>query len=114
MRDPGPAVDNDRFGSVAGSVQPGRVCDRLLGSMGGSTIWAYCDLFGTDRLRAVVTIDQTPKMINDDGWAFGFDGLTRDNIGTFFDHGIPGTGRGKKDRLSGFAKLISLLGDRYD
>ena len=80
-------------------------------SMGGSTIWAYCDLYGTDRLRSIVTIDQTPKMINDDTWPYGFYGLTRENAGTFFDKGIPDTGRGKADRLAGFAKLIELLGE---
>ncbi|MEV6493589.1 alpha/beta hydrolase [Actinoplanes sp. NPDC051633] len=79
-------------------------------SMGGSTIWAYCDLFGADRLRAIVTIDQTPKMINDDGWPYGFYGLTRDNVGTFFDKGVPDTGRGKADRLAGFAELVEVLG----
>ncbi|MEU4239156.1 alpha/beta fold hydrolase [Actinoplanes sp. NPDC026619] len=70
------------------------------GSMGASTIWAYYDLFGAERLRAVVTIDQTPKMINDETWPYGFYGLTPGNVGTFFDDGIPATGRGLRgDRL---------------
>ena len=81
------------------------------GSMGGSTIWAYADLFGTERLRAIVTVDQTPKMISDDTWDHGFYGLTWDNSGTFFDDGIPQTGKGRPgDRLEGFAKLVELLG----
>jgi non-heme chloroperoxidase len=81
------------------------------GSMGGSTIWAYHDLFGDARLRGVVTIDQTPRMINDEDWPNGFYGLTRANAGTFFDKGIPDTGQGRAgDRLEGFAKLVELLG----
>ena len=81
------------------------------GSMGGSTIWAYYDLFGDERLRGIVTIDQTPKMINDESWPNGFYGLTGANAGTFFDKGIPDTGKGRAgDRLEGFAKLIELLG----
>jgi pimeloyl-ACP methyl ester carboxylesterase len=81
------------------------------GSMGGSTIWAYYDLFGDARLRGVVTVDQTPKMINDEGWRYGFYGLNRANAGTFFDKGIPDTGRGRPgDRLEGVARLVELLG----
>ena len=81
------------------------------GSMGGSTIWAYCDLFGGARLRGIVSIDQTPKMINDEDWANGFYGLDRANAGTFFDKGIPETGMGRAgDRREGFAKLVELLG----
>jgi non-heme chloroperoxidase len=81
------------------------------GSMGGSTIWAYQDLFGDARLRGVVTIDQTPKMINDEDWAHGFYGLTRTNAGVFFDKGIPETGRGRPgDRREGFVKLVEVLG----
>ena len=81
------------------------------GSMGGSTVWAYYDLFGAERLRGVATIDQTPRLVNDGDWQAGFYGLTRDNVGTFFDQGIPATGRGRAaDRLEGFGKLVALLG----
>jgi non-heme chloroperoxidase len=65
------------------------------GSMGASTIWAYADLFGTDGVRGIVSIDQTPKMINDDDWPYGFYGLTTSNSGAFFAQGIPSTGRGR-------------------
>ena len=54
------------------------------GSMGASAIWAYVDLFGTDGVRGIVSIDQTPKMINDDDWPYGFYGLTPSNSGAFF------------------------------
>lgn len=70
------------------------------GSMGASSLWARCDLFGTDRLRGVVSVDQTPRMVNEGGWQHGFYGLTPQNSGTFFDGGIPDTGRGiPSDRL---------------
>ncbi|SNY23380.1 alpha/beta fold hydrolase [Paractinoplanes atraurantiacus] len=80
------------------------------GSMGASTIWAYYDLFGPGWLRAVVTIDQTPKMVNDATWSHGFYGLTRENVGTFFDNGVPGTGRGRQDRLAGLSRVTEALG----
>lgn len=58
-------------------------------SMGASTIFAYVDVFGTDRLRGIVPIDQTPKMINEDGWEWGLYGLTRDSVDEFVA-GFPG------------------------
>ncbi|MEV6350561.1 alpha/beta hydrolase [Actinoplanes sp. NPDC051851] len=81
------------------------------GSMGASTIWAYYDIFGGARLRSVITVDQTPKMINDDTWEYGFYGLTRENVGTYFDGGIPDTGHGPRgDRSAGIARLVAALG----
>lgn len=62
------------------------------GSMGASSVWAYCDLFGTGRLRGMVSVDQTPKMVNGEGWEHGFYGLTHANSGSFFDAGIPMAG----------------------
>ena len=81
------------------------------GSMGASTVWAYYDLFGYERIRAVVTIDQTPRMVSDDTWPHGFYGLTKENIGTFFDNGIPDTGRGRQsERLAGITRVMEALG----
>ena len=65
------------------------------GSMGASTIWSYVSQFGTERVRAIVSVDQTPRMVNSAGWANGFYGLTEDNRTTFFDNGIPDTGHGR-------------------
>jgi pimeloyl-ACP methyl ester carboxylesterase len=58
-------------------------------SMGASTIYAYLDLFGTERLRGIVPIDQTPKMINEGDWSLGFYDLTRENVDAFIA-GFPG------------------------
>jgi non-heme chloroperoxidase len=80
------------------------------GSMGASTIWAYLDLFGTAAVRAVVSVDQTPRMINDDGWAFGFYGLTDENSGTLFADGVPDTGRGAPVDMTAVTRLIERAG----
>jgi non-heme chloroperoxidase len=83
------------------------------GSMGASTIWAYWDLFGGDRLRGIVSVDQTPKMVNDESWAYGFYGLDKSTVGTFFDNGIPDTGRGlRADRMAGLGRVVAALGGR--
>ncbi|PZG11102.1 hypothetical protein C1J01_35380 [Nonomuraea aridisoli] len=54
------------------------VRDALLvaASMGADVIRAYADLFGTGRVRGVVSVDQTPKLVNTGDWAYGFYGLT--------------------------------------
>jgi pimeloyl-ACP methyl ester carboxylesterase len=82
------------------------------GSMGASSIWAYLDLFGYARCLGMVSVDQTPKMVNRDGWDNGFYGLTADNVGTFFDAGIPLTGRGAgMDRtIAGVTAIAAATG----
>ncbi|AGZ38478.1 alpha/beta fold hydrolase [Actinoplanes friuliensis] len=82
------------------------------GSMGASTIWAYYDLFGADRVRGIVSVDQTPKMVNDEVWKNGFYGLDRHNLGTFFEDGVPDTGRGLSvtESMRRIGRLIETLG----
>lgn len=63
-------------------------------SMGASTVWSYLDLFGTGRVSGVVSVDQTPRMLNGDGWDLGYYGFDRSNAGTFFAEEIPPTGKG--------------------
>lgn len=47
----------------------------LLGhSMGASTIWAYLSLFGDAAIRAVITEDQIPKMLQTTDWPYGLFG----------------------------------------
>ncbi|MFG2294510.1 alpha/beta fold hydrolase [Streptomyces sp. NPDC048603] len=53
-------------------------------SMGASHIWAYAGLHGCARLAGIVSLDQTPRMLNGSGWDYGFYGLTEENLGTFF------------------------------
>ncbi|SDH45208.1 alpha/beta fold hydrolase [Agrococcus jejuensis] len=64
------------------------------GSMGGNTIWAYVERHGTDRIRAIAIVDQTPRMLNDAEWPHGYYGYETANRDTFFAEGIPPTGVG--------------------
>ncbi|RRQ27799.1 alpha/beta hydrolase [Rhodococcus sp. Eu-32] len=82
------------------------------GSMGASTVWSYVSQFGTARVRAVVSVDQTPKMVNDAEWTNGFYGLTEANKETFFANGVPDTGQGlpKRKSLVAATKLVAKLG----
>lgn len=63
------------------------------GSMGGNSIWSFVDSHGTDRLRGIVIVDQTPKMVNSDDWPYGFYDYTEANRDTYFAESIPSTGR---------------------
>lgn len=82
------------------------------GSMGASTIWAHLDLVGTGRVRGVVSVDQTPRMRNGDGWEHGFHGFEDSNAGTFFAAGPPPTGRGftAAQQQPGLDRLVAELG----
>ena len=78
------------------------------GSMGGNTIWSYLDQFGSDRVGAVVIVDQTPKMLNDAEWPHGFYGYNEANVDTFFAESIPDTGRGTPLARRGL-RLVRLV-----
>ncbi|HAT54016.1 MAG TPA: alpha/beta hydrolase [Lactobacillus sp.] len=57
----------------------------LLGnSMGAATIFAYLSLFGDENIAAVIDLDQSPKMINDATWSFGFKDVTWTDFPDFF------------------------------
>ena len=49
-------------------------------SMGAGTLFAYLSLFGSKRLSAIVDLDQSPKMISDTTWPYGFKELTWSNF----------------------------------
>lgn len=48
-------------------------------SMGAANLWAYLAQYGRGRLSAVIDLDQSPKMIADNSWQYGFKDLTWDN-----------------------------------
>lgn len=48
-------------------------------SMGASNLWAYLDLYHKGRLAAMIDLDQSPKMIADKSWQYGFKNLTWNN-----------------------------------
>lgn len=78
-------------------------------SMGASVALAYVDTFGADRLGDLVLIDQTPKMINEDGWQLGYHGLTRENAEAFVQ-GFPGAGHGFRTEPDSQV-LLEILND---
>jgi non-heme chloroperoxidase len=82
------------------------------GSMGASSIWAYFDLYGYARCLGMVSVDQTPKVVSRDGWLNGFYGLTAENLGTFFDAGIPPTGKGMgmEMTIAGVTAIVAATG----
>lgn len=84
-------------------------------SMGASSCWAYLDLFAGQHLRAMVGVDQTPKMINTADWPYGFYGLEPGNAGVFFEEGIPDTGRGRAAELSlpNLQRLFERIGGPF-
>lgn len=54
---------------------------RLIGhSMGASVIWAYTVLFGDQIIDRIITIDESPKLLNDERWSGGLVNLKWDNF----------------------------------
>ncbi|MGQ3491125.1 alpha/beta fold hydrolase [Limosilactobacillus mucosae] len=49
-------------------------------SMGASTMFGYVSLFGRGQLDGLIDIDQSPKMINDETWHYGFKDLSWDEF----------------------------------
>lgn len=80
-------------------------------SMGGSSIWALVQRFGTDGIRDIVIIDQSPKMLNTADWSFGFYDFDESNVDTFFATGIPDPGRqtAKSKGLVRIARVMKAL-----
>ncbi|CAK1226017.1 2-succinyl-6-hydroxy-2 [Fructobacillus tropaeoli] len=51
-------------------------------SMGGSVIWAYLSLFGQEKLKQLVIVDESPKLLNEGNWTAGIRNLTWSTFGT--------------------------------
>ncbi|MBP2057677.1 pimeloyl-ACP methyl ester carboxylesterase [Lactobacillus colini] len=47
-------------------------------SMGAGIMWSYLSLFTDNQVAAMVDLDQSPKMVKDDTWTYGFKDLTWD------------------------------------
>lgn len=82
-------------------------------SMGGNAIWALLSS-GADaaaNVGRIVIVDQTPKMLNDDDWAYGFYDFDASNADTCFATGIPDPGRfpAKSKGLVRIARVLSAL-----
>ena len=79
-------------------------------SQGASCMWSYISQFGTGHLYGVISIDQTPKMINDESWSYGMTGLNRETRPTFFDKPLPTPNR---KSLNLFVIGVLLRGKKY-
>lgn len=55
-------------------------------SMGAATWFAYVSLFGDVDLKAVIDVDQSPKMINTLDWPYGFKDVTWSDFPEYFDN----------------------------
>jgi pimeloyl-ACP methyl ester carboxylesterase len=82
-------------------------------SMGGNSIWAHLAAGGSPGIRDIVIVDQTPKMLNSEDWAYGFYDYDATNADTLFATGIPDPGRhsiGSKGpvRIARLLKAIDL------
>ncbi|WP_412988345.1 alpha/beta fold hydrolase [Pediococcus siamensis] len=51
-------------------------------SMGGSVIWSYLSLFGSQDVAQILVVDQSPKMLNEPDWPYGFKDLNWENVAT--------------------------------
>ena len=79
-------------------------------SQGASAMWAYISQFGTEYLYGVISVDQTPKMITDETWAYGMYGLNPQTRPTFFDAPLP---KPNKKSLTMFLIGLLLRGRKY-
>jgi non-heme chloroperoxidase len=79
------------------------------GSMGASASWAYLGRSGGARLRAIVSVDQTPKMLNEGDWPNGFYGYAPENRDTYFAAGIPRTGHAPKRDLRTVRRMMKAI-----
>lgn len=108
---PESGVDMARRGRDLHEVVEGLdLADAVLvgGSMGANTIWSYVSQFGTSRVGGIVSVDQTPKMLNTPDWPHGFYGYDESNIDTYFAERIPDTGKGTPLSRRGI-RLVRLL-----
>jgi non-heme chloroperoxidase len=80
-------------------------------SMGGNAIWALVQQVGTSRIRDIVIVDQTPKMLNTADWAYGFYDYDEENADTLFATGIPDPGRhpAKSKGLVRIARVLKAM-----
>lgn len=79
-------------------------------SQGASCMWSYIAQFGTEHLHGAISIDQTPKMINEADWPYGMTGLNRETRPTFFDVPLP---KPNRKSLTLFLIGVILRGRKY-
>lgn len=77
-------------------------------SMGAGVIWSYLALFTSKNVQAIVDLDQPPKMIRDETWAYGFKELAWSNFPDYLRQDL---GRATYKRVD--RKLASLAKEDY-
>ncbi|SFR90430.1 Pimeloyl-ACP methyl ester carboxylesterase [Agromyces sp. CF514] len=79
-------------------------------SMGANSIWAMLHESpdAAARVRDIVTVDQTPKMLNDVDWPHGFYDYVESNRDTYFATGIPDPGRFPA-KAKGLVRIARIL-----
>ena len=65
--------------------------------------------FGAAGIRDVVIVDQTPKMLNADDWAFGFYDYDATNVDTYVRHRASPTPAGTPRRSKGLVRIARVL-----
>ena len=112
---PPAGVDMDRRGADVHAVLTALDLSGVAlvgGSMGGNTVWSYLAQHGTDRVRSVAVVDQTPRMLNGPDWPHGFYGYDASNVDTYFAESVPQTGHGTPMAKRGLrlVRLVRALG----
>ncbi|GAA1510107.1 pimeloyl-ACP methyl ester carboxylesterase [Agromyces terreus] len=81
------------------------------GSQAAAAATASAGRAGVRDIRDVVIVDQTPKMLNTDDWAFGFYDYDASNADTMFATGIPDPGRfpAKSKGLVRIARVLTAM-----
>ncbi|MGE0233738.1 MAG: alpha/beta fold hydrolase [Flavobacteriaceae bacterium] len=49
-------------------------------SLGATVAWTYLDRYGDRRVRGLVSVDMSPKIVNEGGWTLGMKGQTREKM----------------------------------
>lgn len=63
--------------------------DNIVGignSMGASTLMAYLSIYHGKKFKAMIDLDQSPKMITDSSWPYGFKKLSWDNYPQYLEN----------------------------
>lgn len=78
-------------------------------SLGSNVVLADLMQYGYDNVRSVVTIDNSPKMINDEDWNYGAFGNLREAL-DFWENAM----KGWKEYASGFVPIFFGEGSRNE
>lgn len=55
-------------------------------SMGSAVTWSYCQLFDTNKIHAIITIDESPQALAVNNWPYSLFGTTWATMGDVMDY----------------------------